>query len=78
MIALNLDLSEEVLVKFDEYSKELNLTKSKMAENAVVQYLQELEEDRHDLLEAERVSALIASGKMKTHPAEEVYKELGL
>ncbi|MCM1321788.1 MAG: DUF6290 family protein [Bacteroides sp.] len=78
MANLSVSLKPALLVKLDSMAEFFGFSKSKIAETAIGKYLEELEEEKRDLETAQKISAEIDSGKMKTYPAEDVYKELGL
>ncbi len=58
--------------------KTIGFSRSRIAENAIVEYLAELKEDKEEAVEAEEILAQVQSGKMKTYTADKVYKALGL
>jgi metal-responsive CopG/Arc/MetJ family transcriptional regulator len=78
MASLSVSLKPTILVALDEAVKATGISRSRIAENAISAYLAELQEDMEDAAEAEKISAQVRSGKMKTYSADEVYKELGL
>ncbi len=78
MASLSVSLKPTILVELDEAVKITGISRSRIAENAIAEYLAELKEDMEDASEAEKILAQIKSGKMKTYPADEVYKELGI
>ncbi len=78
MASLSISLKPTILVELDEAAKATGFSRSRIAENAIAEYLAELKEDMEDAAEAEKILAQVRSGKMKTYPADEVYKELGL
>ena len=78
MTSLSVSLKPALLVELDEIVKTTGFSRSRIAENAITEYLAELREDREDAAEAEKILAQVRSGEMKTYSSEEVYKELGL
>lgn len=71
---LALRLPAEIEERLDSLAKETGRTKTYYATQAILKYLEDLE----DIYHAEKVIEEIRSGKQKTTPANEVYKELGL
>jgi len=78
MASLSISLKPTLLVRLEEISKKMGFSKSKMAENAITDYLDDLEEDQKDVEVAKSISNEIKAGRMKTFSAAEVYKELGI
>lgn len=71
---LALRLPTEIETRLDTLAKETGRTKTFYATQAILEYLEDLEDTYH----AEKVLEEIRSGKQRTYPAAEVYKELGL
>lgn len=71
---LALRLPAEIEERLDSLAKETGRTKTYYATQAILEYLEDLE----DIYHAEKVIEEIRSGKQKTTPSNEVYKELGL
>ncbi|HPO03089.1 MAG TPA: DUF6290 family protein [Treponemataceae bacterium] len=71
---LALRLPAEIEARLDSLAKETGRTKTYYATQAILEYLEDLE----DIYHAEKVIEEIRSGKQKTTQANEVYKELGL
>ncbi|HQL34225.1 MAG TPA: DUF6290 family protein [Treponemataceae bacterium] len=71
---LALRLPAEIEARLDNLAKETGRTKTYYATQAILEYLEDLE----DIYHAEKVIEELRSGKQKTTPANEVYKELGL
>ncbi len=71
---LALRLPAEIEARLDNLAKETGRTKTYYATQAILKYLEDLE----DIYHAEKVIEELRSGKQKTTPANEVYKELGL
>lgn len=78
MTNLNLNVQPSLLLRLDEYAKKLGFTKSKIAENAISQYLDEFDEDEEDIADATRIIEKVAAGKQRLIPAVEVYRRAGL
>lgn len=78
MASLSISLKPTLLVRLEEISTKMGFSKSKMAESAITQYLDDLEEDQKDVEVAKSISNEIKAGRMKTFSAAEVYKELGI
>jgi RHH-type rel operon transcriptional repressor/antitoxin RelB len=78
MASLSISLKPTLLIELEEAVKATGFSRSRIAENAISEYLAELKEDMEDAAEAEKILAQVRSGKMKTYSSEDVYKELGL
>ncbi|AEE17207.1 hypothetical protein [Treponema brennaborense] len=78
MASLSISLKPTLLVKLDECAEKFGYTKSKIAENAISRYLEELEEDRADYQLAEKAWFDFVSNGEKTYTLTEVEKEFGL
>lgn len=78
MVAFTMSLKPALQVRLEKLSKEFGFAKNVICENAISQYLDELEEDKADAAIAEQISQEIKAGKMKTFSAEEVFRELDI
>lgn len=71
---LAIRLPEEIENRLDVLAKATGRTKTFYAREAILEYLEDLE----DLYLAEKVLADIQAGRSKTYSLDEVKKELGL
>jgi len=71
---LALRLPTDIEDRLATLAKETGRTKTFYATQAVIEYMEDLE----DVYLAEKVLEEIKSGKQRTYSAQEVYKELGL
>lgn len=71
---LALRLPEDLEARLDALAKKTGRTKSFYAREAIVEYIDDLE----DLYLAQKRSALIDKGKTRTMSLDEVERELGL
>ncbi len=73
MASLSVHLEPTLLERVNEAVKKYGFTKQMITENALTQYLNELEEDRQDTLQAEKAwYEFVASGK-KTISSKEMW-----
>jgi len=78
MPAISVSVKADVYLGLEMAVKSSGFTKSKITEMALSKFLKELEEEKQDLEMAQKISAEVDSGKMKTYSSEDIYKELGL
>lgn len=69
---LAIRLPEDIELRLEALAKKSGRTKTYYAREAIVEYLEDLE----DLYEAERVARRIQQGKEKTYSLEEVMEQL--
>ena len=75
-MTVNIQPKEHEILNF--LTARLGVSEEKIVENALTQYLYDLQDDFSDFVDAEKIAADIACGKMRTHTESEVRAELGL
>ena len=78
MPALSISLNDSVYNNLVSYTKEVGLTKSKVAENALTFYFTHTITDLNDIELADKAYSDYKAGKIKAIPADEALRELGL
>lgn len=71
--AINIRLEKDILLKLDEYSNELDKTRTSLIEKAIEAYFDKLDE----MIADKRIDNL-KSGKTKVISLEEVFKQAGI
>ena len=78
MPALCISVNDNVYKQLVSYTEEVGMSKSKVAENALINFFNEILEDRADYKLAKKTMREFKASKQKTIPAETLFGELGI